>query len=242
MFDVLYRGTHDYSDAFEKLLEFVVADHLPQMIPQFDGRLEWLLADDALYNRFVPIYAEHFKAIHADRYDYLGDMYVDMQGRFSQSVKGQFLTPHTVCEMVAQITLAGADPEKPVNVLDPAVGTGRMLIAAHKYVPPGSVFFGVDIDNRAIRTAFANACIQKIPMRLLCADSLRHATDIATDAGRHNWRNYCNQWQSHYAELKTLADEHRELQQKRVIPKKESLEKYREKKAEQLSLFDYVGK
>ena len=160
MFDVLYNAAHEYSVAYEQLLEFLVADHLPAMIPQFNDKLEWLLSDDTLYNRLVSVYAANFEAIHADRYDYLGDLYVELQGRFSQGIKGQFLTPPHICDMMAQMLLFRDGSEEPVTVLDPCVGTGRMLIAAHKYAP-NATLYGIDIDNRAIRTAFANACIHK---------------------------------------------------------------------------------
>ncbi|CAB1065499.1 hypothetical protein D1BOALGB6SA_10296 [Olavius sp. associated proteobacterium Delta 1] len=236
MFDVLYRKTHEYSDAYEKLLEFLVADHLPVMIPQFEGKLEWLLSDEDIWGKLVGIYKQHFDAIHADRYDYLGDMYVDMQGRFSQSIKGQFLTPQNVTEMMAKMVMG--DGNKPLNVLDPCVGTGRMLISASNYAPKGSVFYGIDIDNRAIRTAFTNACIHKVSMRLLCANSLTQATDPRSEAGRHNWQ-YANHWQSHYGELKSIVDEFNELKAQKVVPKKMGLKEYKHRKAEQMSLFDY---
>lgn len=167
-------------------------------------------------------------------------MYVEMQGSFSQSIKGQFLTPPTVCEMMAQFLIAEEDKDKPLNVLDPCVGTGRVFIAAHNYAP-NARFYGIDIDNRAIRTAFTNACIQKISVRLLCANSLTHATTLDTEAGRKNWR-YCNRWQSHYGELISVRDEFKEKRANRVIPKKMDLEEYKLQKAKQLSLFDYVGK
>ena len=143
--------------------------------------------------------------------------------------------------MMAKMTLSNGNGDNPINVLDPCVGTGRMLIAASNYAPKGSTFYGIDIDNRAIRTAFTNACIQKISMRLLCADSLRHATDGRTKAGRDNWQ-YCNHWQSHYGKLRSIADEFQELQEKKEVPKKMDLQEYKNKKAEQLSLFDYARK
>ena len=160
MFEVLHGKANDYSVAYEWLLEFLVADHLPSMVHQFDGKLEWLLKDEALYAQVVSIYKEGFEAIHADGYDYLGDGYVELQGRFSQGIKGQFLTPPHICDMMAQMLLFRDGSEEPVTVLDPCVGTGRMLIAAHKYAP-NATLYGIDIDNRAIRTAFANACIHK---------------------------------------------------------------------------------
>lgn len=143
--------------------------------------------------------------------------------------------------MMAKMTLAENKADRPINVLDPAVGIGRMLNAASKYAPDGSVFYGTDIDNRAIRTSFANACVHKIPMRLLCANSLSHATDPRTQAGRHNWK-YCNHWQRHYGELKSTREEYEELKQKEAVPKKMKLEQYKHRKAEQLSLFDYGAK
>ena len=78
-------------------------------------------------------------------------------------------------------------------------------------------------------------------MRLLCADSLRHATDPRTQAGRDNWQ-HCNHWQSHYGQLKSIREEFQELREKKEIPKKMDLQQYKQKKAEQLRLFDYVGK
>jgi len=100
-------------------------------------------------------------------------------------------------------------------------------------------YFGMGIyfrtANRAVQTAFTNACIQKISVWLLCADSLRHATDISTEVGRYNW-GFCNSWQKSYGDLRGLADELAELKEKRVVPKKESLDRYRERKADQLKL------
>ena len=45
MFDTLYNeGRHyDYSMAFERLLQFIIADHLPGMILQSKDKMEWLL-------------------------------------------------------------------------------------------------------------------------------------------------------------------------------------------------------
>ena len=240
MFDVLYHKSHDYTLAFEQLLEFLVADHLPGMIAQFDGKLEWLLEDEDVYGRIVGIYRENFEAIHADTYDYLGDMYVEMQGRFSQGIKGQYLTPPQICDFMTRMTLGVVDRDRPLNILDPCVGTGRFLIAAGKYAPE-AVLYGIDIDNRAIRTAFANACIHKLRMRLLNADSLAHATDWNTDAGRYNWK-YCNHWQSHYNDLKSIVDEFSELKKTKKVPEKTALPEYKQQKAVQLNLFDYVGK
>jgi len=240
MFDTLYNKAHDYTTAYERLLEFLVADHLPPMILQFDDELAWFWKDMDLAGKLVGIYKEHLEAIHSDTYDYLGDMYVEMQGYFSQSRKGQFLTPPTVCEMMVKMTIGEKERKKPLTILDPCVGTGRFLISAGKYAP-NATLYGIDIDNRAIRTSLANACIHKLRMRLLNADSLRHATDFSTEAGRYNWQ-YCNKWQSHYSKLKGIEEEFREKKNKKEVPKKMKMSEYKAQKAVQMSLFDYGGK
>jgi len=49
-------------------------------------------------------------------------MYVEMKGRLSPGIKGQFLAPSNVCEMIAKMTM-GDNGDKPINVLNPAVYT-----------------------------------------------------------------------------------------------------------------------
>lgn len=196
MFNILYEKCHDYTKAYDRLLQFIIVDHIPPMIHQFDGKMSWFADDEKTSLKLIEIYKQHFKEIHTDRYDYLGDIYVEKQGRFSQGIKGQFLTPAHICDFMVNVVINEEEKDKPINIFDPCVGTGRFLMTASKYAPK-AVLFGVDIDNRAIRTAFANACIHKARMRLLHADSLRHATDISTKAGLYNWK-FCNSWQSHW--------------------------------------------
>ena len=56
---------HDYGDAYEKLLKFLVADHLPVIMAQFEGTIAWFWDDEGLAARLTGIYEEHFYAIHA---------------------------------------------------------------------------------------------------------------------------------------------------------------------------------
>ena len=90
-----------------------------------------------------------------------------------------------------------------MNILDPAVGSGRLLMAAYKRAPHARLF-GVDIDLRLVRIAFANFTIHKIPGYLLHADSLCHEIDIATEDGRNNWQ-HANRWYSCMDKLTPLS-------------------------------------
>ena len=67
---------------------------------------------------------------------------------------GQFFTPDTVCEMMAQMTL-GEPSEEKVSISDPCCGSGRMLIAAQK-IYPNAVFVATDIDPRCAKMTTLN--------------------------------------------------------------------------------------
>ena len=135
-------------------------------------------------------------------------MYIENQSRSGKLGKGQFLTPDSVVEFMCQSTVGQAketagDENRPLNVLDPCVGTGRFLIGAHKYAPDANLF-GVDIDLRALRIAFTNCAIHGIRAYFLHADSLVHEIDISKPDGIANWQ-YANKWYSSWDKLKTMA-------------------------------------
>ncbi|MFH1372355.1 MAG: N-6 DNA methylase [bacterium] len=141
------------------------------------------------------------KILQSDYYDHLGDMYLEkIVSRSESTRKGIFLTPAEVAQMMASMTIEKTDRQ--VNVLDPAVGSGRLLMAAHKQAPRARLF-GVDIDLRSLRIAFTNLAIHSISGYLLHADSLRHEIDIAKEAGQQNWQ-YANHWYSCMDQLKVL--------------------------------------
>lgn len=84
-------------------------------------------------------------------------------------------------------------------------------MAAHK-TAPNALFFGVDVDLRALRIAFINFAIHGISGYLLHADSLAHDTDISTDDGIYNW-HFANRWDSCMNKLKkTKSPDKREGQ------------------------------
>ncbi|MFV0443926.1 MAG: N-6 DNA methylase, partial [Planctomycetaceae bacterium] len=66
--------------------------------------------------------------------DILGDVF---QGAITYGERGQFMTPESVCRMMAQLSL----PEGPTDldgrrtVCDPCCGSGRMLMAAAEMQP-----------------------------------------------------------------------------------------------------------
>lgn len=191
MYDLLTGKFHDPVKSWDRLIEFLAVDNCGQLFYQLDHKFEWLFEDSRLAEAVMKTYNP--KLLQSDYYDHLGQMYLDKIVSKDQAMRrGIFLTPMNVADAMAKMTIP--ETQKSMNILDPAVGSGRLLMAAHKKAP-GARLFGVDIDLRLVRIAFANFAIHKIPGYLLHADSLLHEIDIGIEGGRNNWQ-YANRWYS----------------------------------------------
>jgi len=206
MYEILTRRFRDYDKAWDCLIEFLAVDNCPAVLGQLEHKLDWLFNDKDLSGKLMAVYSP--EVIKSDMHDYLGDMYIENQSRSGKLGKGQFLTPDSVVEFMCQSTVGEAkksaeSENRPINVLDPCVGTGRFLIGAHKYAPDANLF-GVDIDLRALRIAFTNCAIHGIRAYFLHADSLAHEIDISKPDGIANWQ-YANKWYSCWDKLKGMG-------------------------------------
>lgn len=220
MYDLLTEKFHDSYKAWDHFIEFLAVDNCGSLIYQLDHKFEWLFEDGRLADSLMRIYEPDM--LRSDYYDHLGEMYLEkLVGTRQAQERGQFLTPMNVAESMAAMTIGQTD--KPVRVLDPCVGTGRLLMAAHK-TAPNALFFGVDVDLRALRIAFTNFAIHGISGYLLHADSLRYETDISTEEGRYNWQ-YANRWYSSMDKLKPITGKSSDKSQTRP------------KRTQQLSMF-----
>ena len=89
-----------------------------------------------------------------------GSGMVDVLGKYfeenlSHGRNGQFFTPQPVCDMMARMNLpmiAGG------RVLDPACGSGRMLMAMAKF-NRHATFYGADNDVNCAKMATINLCL-----------------------------------------------------------------------------------
>lgn len=86
-------------------------------------------------------------------FDVLGTIYEVVASSSKKSSFGQFFTPASVCDMVAQMNLPNEVKGKRIN--DPACGSGRTLLAAHA-LRPGNYCFGEDLDPLCARMAVVN--------------------------------------------------------------------------------------
>lgn len=93
-----------------------------------------------------------------ENHDVLGDAYMHIAGNYSAKNMGQYFSPHGICDMMADITIGETDKQAP-TVIDPACGSGRMLISAAKKLKPEAHFTGIDLDRVCAQMAALNLCL-----------------------------------------------------------------------------------
>ena len=127
--------------------------------------------------------------LRAEKWDWLGELYE--KNRITNPRTGQFFTPKAVSDMMAVMNApAQVDVNKPKRMLDPCVGSGRLIISMYNLVGTGFIYYGADIDLVAYRTALVNMALFKIPAKILRCNSL--TTDLSPNSP--NWQ-YANMWE-----------------------------------------------
>jgi hypothetical protein len=88
-------------------------------------------------------------------YDYLGEWIADQKGKWNPHAF--FPTPHNVVEMMVRMTLdLEGDDMRSKTVMDPAVGSGRMLLHASNF---SLRLYGMDIDPLLVKTCLVNGAL-----------------------------------------------------------------------------------
>lgn len=100
-------------------------------------------------------------------HDALGDLFMDL---VSHGNNGQFFTPEEVCDMSADIIIQ--DSKAKGNILDPACGSGRLLLSAAKKNREFRLY-GCDIDQTCCKMAVLNLLSNSLQGEIACMDSLR---------------------------------------------------------------------
>ncbi len=96
----------------------------------------------------------------------------------SNGRNGQYFTPYPICQFMASITHidsvcdSGVD-KKTLRVLDPACGSGRMLLASHRVNGPDHEYYGIDIDRTCVKMTALNLFLNGVwNGEVMCANSL----------------------------------------------------------------------
>ena len=197
MYEILGRSSPDPVTAWDRLVEFIATDNCGALLQELDHKFEWLLKDHKHVDELMNVYDSQL--LESDYHDYLGEMYLE---RIAPKIPGhpekRTLVTMKQAERIAHDALCKGKAEQ--LVLDPCVGSGRFLLAAHKAAPK-AILCGVDTDLRMLRIALTNCVIHNIPVHLLHADVDKHEIDISSEDGEYNWQ-YANKWYSCMNELK----------------------------------------
>ncbi len=102
--------------------------------------------------------------------DPLGDYYEALSSKGHKQGFGQFFTPMTVCETIVHMTVAPHTP-RGVKNLDPACGSGRLLLAFN-HIYPDNFQFGYDLDRTCVMMTAINMCFHGAKGEVCWKDSL----------------------------------------------------------------------
>ncbi|MBD3191307.1 MAG: N-6 DNA methylase [Candidatus Heimdallarchaeota archaeon] len=90
---------------------------------------------------------------------------------------GQFFTPLSVSKLMTKIVLTHKEKENP-SILDPCVGSGRLLVEAHK-IKPNGFFVGQDISLTCVRMTALNFLFFNMNGLVIWGDSLALEAKLA---------------------------------------------------------------
>lgn len=117
-----------------------------------------------LFEELIKIYAGSDDVI-----DPLGDYYQVLASDSSKSHFGQFFTPFSVSDFMADVAII--KNETGLKIQDPACGSSRLLLSInHKY--PNNFVFGCDLDRICVLMSCINLCMQGAKGEVCWKDSL----------------------------------------------------------------------
>jgi type I restriction enzyme M protein len=150
------KGDKEIGDKINKVIgKLAEANELQKVIDLADFNDEEKLGkgkemQDRL-TKLVTIFNDlDFRGSRAEGDDLLGDAYEYLMRHFateSGKSKGQFYTPAEVSRVLAKIVGIGPDTRQDQTVLDPACGSGSLLLKAAAEAPRGITIYGQEKDN-----------------------------------------------------------------------------------------------
>lgn len=99
--------------------------------------------------------------------DSLGDAYEYLISQFASETgkkAGEFYTPQKVSELLTRLTLVDKDYSKGMNVYDPAMGSGSLLLNFRNYVkhPDRIAYYGQEINTSTYNLARMNMILHHV--------------------------------------------------------------------------------
>lgn len=131
-------GVSHYEDEYVQIIEKYKSSPLCKEFPKLLGQLIFEMEE------------RHDSSLGNDE---LGEFY---EQNIYRKGAAQYFTPPPICEFMARCQDEKSEIEKPLNILDPACGSGRMLLAASRTLGKENHFYGIDIDQQCARMTALN--------------------------------------------------------------------------------------
>ncbi len=134
--------------------------------------------DDELRFNFPKMFAaltlEMTERMHRNEgSDVMGEFY---EARLAKKGFSQFFTPYPICKFMARSAIGEAEKnfkERPLRILDPACGSGRMLMVMGKETENKHYYFGIDIDHTCVKMTALNLFLSGVfRSEVMCANAL----------------------------------------------------------------------
>ncbi|MBR4591437.1 MAG: N-6 DNA methylase [Bacteroidaceae bacterium] len=176
IFEKLCRQ-HDPNVIFNEFLDYCIDINLFTTVNQnldFKGREEYYFK---MFQEWIKITNE---ALNNNKnhsasngwYDYLGIFYENtVQSKYKAGARGQFFTPHNVCQCMTELTMFQEKDYTNKLVNDCCCGSGRFLLAAHT-LHPEAIMIAADLDEVACKMAVLNFYIHGVRGSVINQNSL----------------------------------------------------------------------
>ncbi len=148
----IITGKSFYEDEYMSIIEPYKANNTLKYFPE-------------LLNEMVMYMEENKDSPEGN--DLLGEFF---QQEITHGRNGQYFTPFHICSFMGQIV--SGEETKSLNILDPACGSGRMLMAKAKNAPIRHNYYGVDIDSLCVKMSAINLFLNGLKGEVICANSL----------------------------------------------------------------------
>ncbi len=168
------RDTHTVFAAFVRLAACALSAGQREA-EYMDEIKRWDAADQKV---FPLAFADMVDEMEAKPFtDVLGTHYMEFAlTTKGQQSNGEFHTPQSLCDLMAQIQLQDLPAEGPIRIAEPACGAGAMILAAGKAVSPEvrrrMRFTAVDVSRTACDMCFINTTLWGIPTRVVHGNTL----------------------------------------------------------------------
>lgn len=126
-----------------------------------------------LYGLLVTEMTDRFDS--GEGYDVLGEFY---ESNLARKGASQFFTPWPICMFMAkstaeQVIQNNEETTRPLRIIDPACGSGRMLLASQKCNGSTHEYYGIDIDHTCVKMTALNMFLSGMfRSEALCANAL----------------------------------------------------------------------